>query len=442
MRKIKNLFVEYKHWFLVFAVFALELFLRFYQIEERNPFGWDQVDNAWAAKDLIINHHWPLVGMVAKGNSGFYIGPFYYYLIALVYWFTHLDPIASGIFAGLTSIFSFWVLFFVTKKIFSFRVALVAVFMQTVASSAIIFDRVQWPVNFIPAISLLVFYFLYKVITGNPRYLVWLAITMGLAFHVHFTAIFFPLIVFLSLPFFPRNRKTVTYFLISLPLLLIWFVPTIIYELQHRSSQAAHLGSYAGSYYHGFHIRRVFQIIGDGFIQFEPFLFPAIKFLKFILLPLFIIVYVWNELFEARKRRGLSRQLLTSFVRDHKVKLSYLMILYFIVPWFVFSTYAGEISDYYFSINRFIVVIIIAYLLMKVFEMKYVFAKIFIILFLLFYGYTNITQYLDSHDAGLKIKRQTVLDAISHGQRIEYTEGVPESYLYYYYMGKKGKNVY
>ena len=54
-------------------------------MDQKNPFGYDQVDNAWAAKNIIINHWYPLVGMVAKANSGIYIGPVYYYLIAVFY---------------------------------------------------------------------------------------------------------------------------------------------------------------------------------------------------------------------------------------------------------------------------------------------------------------------------------------------------------------------
>src|SRR6266568_2669914 len=122
---LKHFLWKNRKWIILFLIFGLELFLRFYQIEERNPFGSDQVDNAWAAKNLIVNHRVPLVGMVAKGNSGFYIGPVYYYLISIVYWLTNLDPIASGIFAGITGIFTFWVIFFVTRKLFSFSTALI-----------------------------------------------------------------------------------------------------------------------------------------------------------------------------------------------------------------------------------------------------------------------------------------------------------------------------
>lgn len=41
-------------------------------MEVLNPFGWDQVDNAWAAQNMIVNHKFPLLGMVAKQNSGIY----------------------------------------------------------------------------------------------------------------------------------------------------------------------------------------------------------------------------------------------------------------------------------------------------------------------------------------------------------------------------------
>ena len=129
LRKI----LQRKLWVILIMIFAVHLFFRFYQLEERNPFGWDQVDNAWAAKNIIVEHKWPLVGMVAKQNTGFYIGPLYYYFIAPFYWIFNLDPIASPIAAGITSIVSFFVLFFITKKLFSFNVALMASFINTVS---------------------------------------------------------------------------------------------------------------------------------------------------------------------------------------------------------------------------------------------------------------------------------------------------------------------
>lgn len=416
---------ESKKIFILFLlIFSLLLFLRFYELDTRNPFGWDQVDNAWAAKKIIVDHEFPLVGMVAKQNSGIFIGPFYYYLIAFSYWIFNLNPIASGVFAGAASIFTFLVLFYVTKKIFSVEVGLIAVFINTVAFSGIIFDRVQWPVNFIPAISLVIFYSLYKIIMGKPGYVILLAIALGFSFHIHFTSIYFPIMIFLSVIFFPKTKEMFKYFLIALPIFVVWLIPSIIALLQNQQ-HGSNILQYGNSYYHGFHLRRVLQLVNDAFIQFEHFLtFSILKPLKFILVPLFMFVYLF---------KSLSKE---------KVILCYLIGVWFIVPWFVLSTYSGEISDYYFSSNRFIVVIIIAYLLAKIFSLKSWIPKIILSCFLIYYAVFNINNFFSYREGGIYERSKKVIKAIKEGSEIGFHEGVSESYLYYYYMRKKGIDVY
>ncbi len=124
---------KYRGWIILFALFLLHLLLRFSFIETKNSFGWDQVRDAWVSLDMIVNHKYPFLGMVAKQNTGIYLGPVYYYFIALFYFFTNLDPIESGLFAGFISVINFWGLFFLVKKIFYFRVALFAIFINIIA---------------------------------------------------------------------------------------------------------------------------------------------------------------------------------------------------------------------------------------------------------------------------------------------------------------------
>jgi len=408
----------------VFGIFLLEIFLRFYQIDQKNPFGYDQVDNAWAAKNIIVNHWFPLVGMVAKGNSGIYIGPFYYYLISLFYLLTNLNPIVSGIIAGLTSIFTFWVLYVVTRKLVNKEVATITVFINTVLFLGITFDRVQWPVNFIPSVSLIIFYLLFKILMGDVKKLLLLAIVTGLAFSVHFTAIFFPLIIILSLPLFPRTKQTLKYVLLSLPLFLVWLIPNVIYQIQQSANSV--VGSYLGTYFHGFHLRRVFQLTGDALIQFNPYLFFQYLIpLKFFILPIFFIVFLYKS------------------ISKPKLILTYLILLWFIVPWFIFATYSGEISDYYFSINRFIALIIVAYFFGRIWMIKNVIPKIVVIVVLLYVAMINLQTFLNYQDGGsLSAREPNVIKTINQGGQIGFTQGDPNSYLYYYFMRLRGKNVY
>jgi len=86
---IINFSLKNRFLLILFLLLAVTAFLRFYQLDTRSPFGWDQVDNAWAVKNIIIDHRFPLVGMQAKLNSGIYIGPLY-----IIFWlFSIILPI-------------------------------------------------------------------------------------------------------------------------------------------------------------------------------------------------------------------------------------------------------------------------------------------------------------------------------------------------------------
>ncbi len=415
---------------LAFAVFLVMLFTRFYQPEIKNPFGYDQVDNAWAAKNIVADGRYPLVGMVAKGNSGIYIGPLYYYFAAFFYFLSGLDPIASVMIAGVSAIISFWIIYFFTKKLFNEYVALIAVVINTFALPAIIFDRIQWPVDFIPAFSLVIFYLLYKVITGEVKKLLWLAVVVGLMFNIHFTAIFFPLIVLFCLPLFPRTRETIKYILFAIPLFIIFIIPNAIYMLTSKSSGSNI--SYLDSNFHGFHLRRMMQLVGDAFIQFDPYVvFDWLKKIKIFIPLIFVVIYLWQT------------------ADKNKYKFIYLVALFFMIPWIVFTTYSGEISDYYFAVNRYIVLFIISYLFYSVGKISFknkilnVVPKIFVVLVLAYYCIYNLTNFLPYKDVGLKKRFENAQPSVDHNVRIEFQMGVPESYIYYYLMLKKtGKDVY
>ncbi len=407
---------------LLLVIFLIFLFFRFYDIEHRNQFGWDQVDNAWAAKDIIIDHKLPLVGMPAKGSSGFYIGPAYYYLIAVFYFFTQLDPIASGLFAGFTGIFTFWVLYYITKKIFSIPVSLFSVFIYTFCWPIIQADRVQWPVNFIAPISFIIFFALYKVILGKEKYLLLLAIALGFSIHVHFTSIFYFIITFLTLPFFPWKKSIWKYIFIAIPLFLIWIIPNAISEFTTKAASGKNLTNYLHNYYHGFHLRRLLQLLPDAFIKFESILtFRILKPLSYILLPIFSLSYY----FEVRS--------------SQRLKLCYLMGLWFLVPWVVFSTYSGEISDYYFYLTVPMIIVVLAYLTRQIFQITNAFPKVIIAIFWLYYASFTIQNFLLYQTSGLAQNRTNVTEAIKQGRVIEFVHGNGDSYLYYVYTRIKNK---
>jgi 4-amino-4-deoxy-L-arabinose transferase-like glycosyltransferase len=407
----------------VFILFLIHLFFTFFNMSKWAAFDWDQVDNAWAAARIILAHKYPLIGMVAKQNSGMYIGPLYYYLVSIFYFFTRLDPIASPILAGLTRIFDFFVVYMVSRKLFNKYVALVATILYTFSAYAIQVERSQWPVNFVAPLSMLAFLYLYEIAKGNSKYFIHLGVTLGLFFNIHFTALFFPIIGLLSLPIIPLKKIQWKYVVITAVVLGIFLLPQIVYYLQQSSGLNAY-SSYASSYYHGFHPRRFLQLTHDAFIKFQSILgstFPALKDWVILFVPLFAFA-----IFKSEKKHAAR-------------KITYLTALWFLVPWIVFTTYSGEISDYYFNTTMYLVYIILAYLLVWVWNQKYLIGKIAAVFFVIFYGVMNVISFSKTDIGSLAKNRPEVENDVENGHAVGFTQGDPKSYLYFYYVYTRTK---
>ena len=418
-----------KYTILIACLFICHIFFSFYNLEKWASFHWDQIDNAWASARIILAHKYPLVGMVAKANSGIYIGPLYYYLTALFYSITRLDPIASPLLASFTTVFSFVTVALVTRRLFNEKIALLSCFIYTFSSYITGFERSQWPVNFIAPISLLIFYYIYKVITeGKPKYFIYLSLLLGLSFQIHFTSIFYPLIVFLCFPFFPRNKKTILFVAASIAIIVVSLMPQIVYYTQANSHNANSIGSYFHTFYHGFHLRRFLQLAPDAFIKFVSILNTPYEFLRssaFLFIPVFMFLYLHEHIDKKR------------------MKLCYLLFLWIIVPWVIFSTYKGELSDYYFTLQMYTDIFVLAYISIWIWEQKFIVGKIFIAGFWIYFGITNTQKFFRTENGNLITDRPLVKQAVEVGRQIGFTDGDPQSYLYFYYFYTlKGKMPY
>jgi hypothetical protein len=169
------------------------------------------------------------------------------------------------------------------------------------------------------------------------------------------------------------------------------------------------------------------QLVGDALIEFNPYLiFDKFAAFKFIAIPLFFILYLYKSLNTERK------------------KFVYLLFIWFLVPWIVFTTYSGEISDYYFATTRCVALLVLSYFIYRIWKIEYKVAKAIVIIFLVvycWYGFMNYLPYRDPNN--LTKKEATVMQSVNNSTRIEFQVGVPESYIYYYYMKTlKNKDVY
>lgn len=423
MNKYRQTFWKYwkfflKHKIQIFFILLLSsyILLRFYKLEQLLSLGWDQVDSASAAKDIILYHPFRLEGVPVKANTGLFMGPLYYYLITPFYFFTNLDPIASAIFQAFVDIASALILFYVTKKLFNANVALVALFINTFSFAIMLFDRTQNAISLIVPVSYLIFYFLYKVITGKPKYLLPLSITLGFSFHVDFTSVFYPLIILFALPFFPKTKKTLYYLGIAFPIFLLFIAPLFLNKLQTHNDTPGNFAKLFNTSFHGFHLTRVLQLTHDAFIQFmKIFEYKLLDYFDFLIPPFFAFIFYRNASKEEKKKTLL---------------FSYLLLLWIVIPWFVLATYSGELTDSYFSLPRDIFIAIVAYFTVLLYSRKILAIKVLLVALWGIYAVTNTYKFLGIPDGNYLDTKREVQNAINHNQYIKYEEHDPTTYMF------------
>src|SRR5689334_22440473 len=87
-----------KKWYLLISILivALGCVLRFSGFASRAPFDWDQ-NRDYQAIEGIARGKTTLIGPVAKGEGGFFLGPLYYYLATPAFILMHGNPRAPPI---------------------------------------------------------------------------------------------------------------------------------------------------------------------------------------------------------------------------------------------------------------------------------------------------------------------------------------------------------
>lgn len=197
---------------------------------------------AWIAKDIIVNHHWRLVGQVTSVD-GVFIGGFYYYLMALMFWFSKMNPM-SAIFATTTiGLVSIWSIYFLIKEFWGKKAALIGAFLWATTSGIALYQR--WSVPTEPAIlwSIWFLYVMFKAIKGDKSIIVLYGFLLGMVYHVHIALL--PILPLPAIAYLLSNGTLVEkfkrikfkeYFLCIL-MFFVFSSPFWLFEIKHNWSQ-------------------------------------------------------------------------------------------------------------------------------------------------------------------------------------------------------------
>lgn len=224
---------------LVILIILLASFMRLYRISDYMTFLGDEGRDAIVAKE-ILQGNLTLLGPRASAGD-FFLGPFYYYLIAPFLFLAGMDPVGPAIMVALFGIVTVYLVYFVGKKFFDEKAGLMAAFLYAFPPIVIAYSRSSWNPNLMPLISLLIIYLSYVAVKNNSlKLFLIVGLLFGIAMQLHYLTIFLGIIVFLFVligKFLIKEKGLIFSYTKSYVLIFVGFVigwsPFLAFEIRH-----------------------------------------------------------------------------------------------------------------------------------------------------------------------------------------------------------------
>jgi len=240
IKKKISLFWNHKHnriqLLLLAALFILYFLPRFYNIQHRIGFDWDQEKIATEVRNVVRDHKLSLLGPRANNDLGFFLAPYFNYMMIPFFLLTGLHPWAFVIFLIIYNLVFFIIAFFVVRNMFSNQVALSFLFIW--ALNTVLFEAdigPWWPVV-IPLGVIITWNLLWNIYYTNTRH-DWalLGLTLGVFVNMHFQFVF---IIAFSAVFLILHARKTKQFALKTTILLCSFVavftPLFLFDLRHQ----------------------------------------------------------------------------------------------------------------------------------------------------------------------------------------------------------------
>ncbi|RJR23685.1 phospholipid carrier-dependent glycosyltransferase [Candidatus Microgenomates bacterium] len=238
---MEKVFSELKRYWPIILIVLISLTLRLYRISSYMTFLGDEGRDALVWLRMVRNGKLTLIGpQTSIGNM--YLGPLFYYLMLPFYFVlgTAGPSVGTALFGGATT----FLLWYVGKNWFSFRVGLFAALLYALSPVAIVLSRSAWNPNIMPFFALLSAWGIWQF--WQKENFQWLAlegIILSIIVQSHYLGLLIiPLVgVFFTIKFVSliknkdKNLKKylLNFFLCVFVFVFLTFVPLLWFDLRH-----------------------------------------------------------------------------------------------------------------------------------------------------------------------------------------------------------------
>ena len=249
MEKIKKILRSLVSWvkknpqeaFFLGVILLVAAVLRLYKISDYMTFLGDEGRDAIIVRRLLVDADLILIGPgTSIGNM--YLGPLYYYMIAIPLLLANFSPVGPAVFIALLGVATVFGVYYVGREWFGKYAGLTASFLYSLSSVVIIYSRSSWNPNIMPAFALLVVYSLWRIWQKREwKWLILLGTSFAFMLQSHYLGLLLaPTIGLFWIITFFEIRKTkleiknfVKYSLMGLGIFIFLMSPLVIFDARH-----------------------------------------------------------------------------------------------------------------------------------------------------------------------------------------------------------------
>lgn len=225
-----------KNSLLVLVIFVLAASVRFYNFPNRVTFWSEQ------ARSLIVSANYIKVKPSLLGQEYFredsnyhiiYSGALFNYSLVPLLLISNYDPIKITFFFALLNLFTGFVIYLVSKKIFGSGIALFSTLFFLFNDFMIYHSLFIWNYNYLPLIGILVFYYSWKYIKGHREFDIFLSgLFSGIGISLQF--LFAPIAIFVLIVNLWKGKKKIAEIFLFILGTILGNLPMVIFDLRHN----------------------------------------------------------------------------------------------------------------------------------------------------------------------------------------------------------------
>lgn len=335
--KVESFFKDNKKESLILiSILILASFLRLYRIRSHLIFLGDEGRDALIVRRMLVEHKFTFLGPTAS-VGGFYLGPIYYYFMALPLWLSGFDPVGPAVMVALFGILTVFFLWLFLRNL-NPRLALFSAFFYAIFHTPVYWSRFSWNPNPTPFFTILFIYFLSQGFNLKEKKFFFLSgCSLGVLFQLHYLTLCLVPILILTILILSHYKTWLKNFLSTILGAILTFSPFLVFEIRHNFPNFRTIIDFfvtRSGAVQGFLLKNfinAFLINSHRLIQ-VVFLFESWKIIRiFLLTSLFLLFY------KIIKGRGRER------------KIMVIIFLWWFIGVLILSLYQGQVYDYYYG---------------------------------------------------------------------------------------------